>query len=55
MLSDKELHTLRQNAKVHKNIFDTIKKITKPGTRATEIDELAGKMCREAGVIPAFL
>jgi len=55
MLSDKELHTLRKNAKVHKAIFDTIKEITKPGTTAVEIDKLAGKMCRDAGVIPAFL
>lgn len=55
MLSEKELQALRKNAKVHKKIFDTIKEITKPGTKASQIDALAGKMCRDAGVIPAFL
>ena len=55
MLSQKELTVLRKNAKVHKKIFDTIKDIVKVGTTAREIDALAGKMCRDAGVIPAFL
>lgn len=55
MLSEKELAALRKNAKIHKSIFDTIKHVAKPGTKATRIDELAGKMCRDAGVIPAFL
>ena len=55
MLSEKELHVLRQNAKVHKKVFDTIREITKPWTTAIEIDTLAGKICRDAGVIPAFL
>lgn len=55
MLSEKELAKLRENAKVHKAIFDKIKKVAKPWTKATEIDKLAGNMCRDAGVVPAFL
>jgi methionyl aminopeptidase len=55
MLSEKELNTLRKNAKVHKAIFDAIKKTVKPGTTAREIDDLAGKMCYDSGVLPAFL
>lgn len=55
MLNEKELDALRKNAKVHKNIFDAIKALVKPGTTAREVDDLAGKMCKDAGVIPAFL
>lgn len=55
MFSIKELDALRKNAKVHKAIFDAIRKLTKPGVTAKELDALAGKMCRDSGVIPAFL
>lgn len=55
MYTEKELQALRKNAKIHKKIFDTIKETVKPWTKAKDIDLLAGKMCRDAGVIPAFL
>ena len=54
MLTQKELEIMRSNAKVHKKVYDTIRKITKVGTYAKELDDLAVKMCRDAGVVSAF-
>jgi methionine aminopeptidase len=39
---------MRKNARIHKKVFDKIREIVKPGMNAGEIDELAGKMARDA-------
>jgi len=48
MLSEKELQIMKKNGKIHKKIFDAIRKILIPGTCAKDIDDLAAKMCRDA-------
>ncbi|NUJ97746.1 type I methionyl aminopeptidase [Candidatus Gracilibacteria bacterium] len=54
MLQKKEIEMLRENAKVHKIVFDEIKKKAKPGVSSWEIDEMCGKICKEFGFLPAF-
>lgn len=54
MLQEKELKILRENAKVHKKVFEAIKNTVKVGTTAREINELCLKICQEHNVIPAF-
>ncbi len=54
MLSNKELDIMRSNAVIHKRIFEEIKKITKPGTKASDIDKLCWDMCKQAWVLPWF-
>ncbi len=54
MLTNKELQIMRSNAKVHAKVFEKIQKIAKAGTKAKEIDDLAVKMCADAGVVSAF-
>ena len=54
MLSKKELNIMRQNAKVHKKIFEEINKQAKIWTRASEIDNLCGVLCRKAWVLAWF-
>jgi methionyl aminopeptidase len=54
MLSEKELNVMRDNGKIHKKIFEEIKKIALVGTSAKDIDDLALKICKEAGVLSAF-
>lgn len=54
MLKDKELKQLRINAKIHKQIFDEIKKISKAWVNAKEIDELCGKIAQENNVLCGF-
>ena len=54
MISKKELNIMRKNAKVHKTVFEKIKKIAKPWISAKEIDDMALKTCMDAGVLSAF-
>lgn len=54
MLNEKELNILRENAKIHKKIFDEIKNILKEGTTAKEVDELCGKIAKENNVLCWF-
>jgi len=54
MLNDKELHAMRKNAKVHKKIFEEIKKTVKPGVTAKEINLLCGEICKAEWVLAAF-
>ncbi|NDK09844.1 type I methionyl aminopeptidase [Candidatus Gracilibacteria bacterium] len=54
MLSEKELQIMRENAKVHKRVFDKIKQVTVAGTKAADIDKLALEICKSAGVLSAF-
>lgn len=53
-LNPRELEQMRRNAKVHKKVLDTIREVVKPGMTAWEIDRLAGKITRDAGMICAF-
>lgn len=53
-LSPRELNQMRQNAKVHKKVLDTIREVVKPWMNAWEIDDLAGKITRDAGMLCAF-
>jgi len=48
MLSEKELQIMRENAKVHKRVFDKIKQVTVAGTKAADIDKLALEICKSA-------
>ena len=54
MLSKKELEIMRKNGRIHKKVFDKIKKELVPGVTAKYIDDLALKICRDAGVLSAF-
>lgn len=54
MLSNKELEIMRKNGRIHKKIFDAIRKMLAPGVCAKEVDDLAVKMCRDAWVLSAF-
>lgn len=54
MLKKQELIVMRQNAKIHKKIFDEIKKTTKEWTTATQIDILAWDIARKNNVLCAF-
>lgn len=54
MLSEKELQIMRENAKVHKRVFDKIKEVTVAGTKAADIDKLALEICQSAWVLSAF-
>jgi len=53
-LSYKELEQMRKNARIHKKVLDTIREVVKPWMTAWEIDELAGKITRDAGMLCAF-
>lgn len=54
MLSPKELEIMRKNGRIHKKIFDTIRKKLLPWVWAKEIDDIAVKMAADAGVVSAF-
>ena len=54
MLTKQEIHILKQNAKVHKKIFEEIKKILKDWTTAIEIDKLCGEIAKKHDVLCGF-
>lgn len=54
MLNKEELEIMRQNAKIHKKVFDAIKETVKEWTTAIEINELCGKIAREHWVLCWF-
>lgn len=54
MLTAKELGIMRSNAKVHRTVFRRIKETAKPWVSAKLIDDLALRICRDAGVLSAF-
>ena len=54
MLSEKEVAIMRDNAKIHKKVFDALKAFVKPGITAKQADKLAGDICEEAGVLAGF-
>lgn len=54
MLKKQEIEIMRQNAKVHKKVFDEIKKIIAPWIRANKIDELCSEIAKNHWVLCAF-
>lgn len=54
MLNKKEIEALRENAKVHTQVFEEIKKMVKPWISAIEVDELAWKICKNTWTLPWF-
>ena len=54
MLSKKEVEIMRENAKVHKKVFEEIKKVVKHGTTAIEIDDLCWKIAEDNWVLCWF-
>lgn len=54
MLNKLEIKTLKENAKVHKEIFDEIKKILKSGINAKQIDDLCGEIAKKHNVLCGF-
>ena len=54
MLNKQEIHVMRQNAKIHKEIFDEIKKILKDWTTAVEVDKLCGDIAKKHNVLCGF-
>ncbi len=54
MLNEKEVQQLRENAKVHKEVFQKILEITKDGTTAIEINSLCWEIARSHGVVCGF-
>jgi methionine aminopeptidase len=47
MLTKKELDKMRENAVIHKILFEEIKKILIAGTNASEIDKLCSKIAKK--------
>ena len=54
MLTKQEVEQLRKNAKVHKLVFDEIKKIIKPWLDIIKINELCHKITKEHNVLCWF-
>ena len=54
MLTKQEIHILRQNAKIHKEIFEEIKKILKDWTTAIEVDNLCWELAKKHWVLCGF-
>ena len=52
--TEKELEQLRKNALVHKEVFEEIKKMAKPGVSAYQIDKMAGDICEKNDVLAWF-
>lgn len=54
MLNKKEIEILRNNWKIHKKVFDEIKKIVKNWTSAVEIDKLCSDIASKHNVLCWF-
>jgi len=54
MLTKKEIEIMKNNAKVHKKIFDEIKKNIDIWTKASDIDKLCWELAKKAWVLCAF-
>lgn len=54
MLNEKELNALRENAKVHKEIFREIEKMARPWVEITLFDKLVWDICKKYWVIAWF-
>ena len=54
MLKKQEIEIMRKNAKIHKKIFDEIKKIIKEGTTWKEINKLCWDIAKKHNVLCGF-
>ncbi len=54
MLNKKEIQIMRENAKVHKLVFEEIRKILKDWTTAVQVDKLCAKIAKEHNVLCGF-
>lgn len=54
MLSKREVEIMKQNAKIHKKVFDEIREIIKDWVTAVEIDKLCWDIARKHNVLCAF-
>lgn len=54
MLTKQEIEIMRKNARIHKKIFDEIKKILKNGTSAIEINKLCWDIAKKHNVLCWF-
>lgn len=52
--NERELQIMRENAKVHKEVFEEIKKIAKPWITGYDIDKLAWDICKKYNVLCWF-
>lgn len=54
MLNKQEINILKQNAKIHKEVFDEIKKVLKDWVTAVEIDKLCWDIAKKHNVLCGF-
>ncbi len=54
MLNKKEVQIMRDNAKVHKLVFEEIRKILKDGTTAIEVNKLCWDIAKKHNVLCGF-
>ena len=54
MLNKKEVQIMRENAKIHKLVFEEIRKILKDWTTAIEVNNLCWKIAKQHGVLCGF-
>ena len=52
--SEREIQLMRAAGKTTAKILDAMCQVAKPGVSTWDLDQLAEKMCKEAGVTPAF-
>lgn len=52
--NERELQIMRENAKVHKEVFEEIKKMVKPGVTGYDVDKLCGDICNKYNVLCGF-
>lgn len=54
MLNNKEIEQLRKNAKVHKKVFEEIKKMIVPWVKTLDIDKKCGDICKQEWMLCGF-
>lgn len=52
--NEKELQIMRENAKIHKEVFEEIKKMVRPGTTWYDVDKLCWDICNKYNVLCGF-
>ncbi len=52
--NERELNIIRENAKIHKEVFEEIKKMAKPGVTGYDIDKLCLDICNKYNVLCWF-
>lgn len=54
MLTKQEVQIMRNNAKIHKKIFDKIKEMVKPWTTSIEVNNMCGEIAKKHNVLCGF-